>query len=59
MVYKLGDIALTINPTSAPHPHINLFDPNDFQLLDFQRANFEKLNESLESGDWIVLLVIL
>ena len=53
--HDMVDIALTINPTSAPHSHINLFDPNDFRSLDFQRANFEKLNESLESVDWIGL----
>ena len=50
--HDMVDITLTINPTSASHSHINLFDPNDFRSLDFQRADFDKLNKSLESVDW-------
>ena len=50
--HDMVDVALTFNPTSAAHSHINLFDPNDFRSLDFQRANFDKLNESLGSVDW-------
>ena len=50
--HDMVDVALTLNPTSAAHSHINLFDPNDFRSLDFQRANFDKLNESLGSVDW-------
>ena len=53
--HDMVDIALTINPTSTSHSHINLFDPNDFRSLDFQRADFDKLNESLGSVDWIDL----
>ncbi|KAL5254852.1 hypothetical protein ACHWQZ_G014331 [Mnemiopsis leidyi] len=50
--HDMIDITLTINPTSASHSHINLFDTNDFRSNDFQRADFDKLNESLESVDW-------
>ena len=50
--HEIVDIALTINPTVASHPHINLYDPNDFRSLDFQRADFDKLNDSLRCVDW-------
>ena len=53
--HDMVEIALIINPSSAPHSHINIFDPNDFRSLDFQRANFDKLNESLSSVNWIDL----
>ena len=45
-------MTLAFNPTTSSTPNVNLFDKNEFRALDFQRADFEKLNYQLSLVDW-------
>jgi len=49
------DIMLSSNPVCPETVHMKTFDANSFRSLDFNKADYEKLNTKLSMVDWTTL----
>ena len=52
--HNLVDLLLSYNPLSLEQhqSHTASFEPDSFQSLDFQKEDFEKIKEKLNSVNW-------
>ena len=50
--HNLVDVLISYNPMSLSQCRINVFDKHEFRSLDFNQANFEKLNNQIRDIDW-------
>ena len=51
--HNLVDMLISYNPMSLSQCRINVFDKHEFRSLDFNQANFEKLNNQIRDIDWV------
>jgi len=51
--HNLVDVLISYNPMSSSQCHVNVFDKHEFRSLDFNKADFEEVNNQLRDIDWV------